>query len=207
MLDLTASRAELRFVDVAGAAGALAAARFLGAGAARVSDYSPDDLAFLAAHDSDPVNRWDAAQRSFADAILRCSPRRIAAGGRAAAADPALAALVRALLADDASDPALVALALTPPDLAYLAGLVATIDVDALFAAREFVDPRTSPGSRATRCERCLRDAPRARRLRADAGADRRAAARQPLPRATSARSTTSRRARWRSRSTTPPTT
>ena len=34
-------------------------------------DYTDDDLALLAQYDSDPVNRWDAAQRSFVDAMQR----------------------------------------------------------------------------------------------------------------------------------------
>jgi aminopeptidase N len=35
-----------------------------------VYDHTDEELAFLASHDSDPVNRWNAAQRSFADALL-----------------------------------------------------------------------------------------------------------------------------------------
>src|SRR5207245_4426182 len=50
-----------------------------------------------------------------------------------------LASLAAKTLADRAADPALLALALTAPEPAYLAGLVQVIDVDALVAAREFV--------------------------------------------------------------------
>ena len=45
-------------------------------------DYADDELAFLAAHDSDPVNRWDAAQRSFADAMLRARRATTATAAR-----------------------------------------------------------------------------------------------------------------------------
>ncbi len=100
-------------------------------------DYTRAELAFLAAHDSDPVSRWDAAQRSFADAILHEATRH--AAGLPPALDPTLGGIAAALLADRDSDPALIALALAPPDLGYLAGLVPAIDVDALVAAREFV--------------------------------------------------------------------
>ncbi|MBL0289835.1 MAG: aminopeptidase N [Betaproteobacteria bacterium] len=100
-------------------------------------DTSDADLAFLAAHDSDAVNRWDAAQRIYCAAILAAA--RAAAAGSALPDDPTLAALIARLVADDRADPALRALAVTPPDFDYLAGLGAAIDVDALVAAREHV--------------------------------------------------------------------
>jgi len=100
-------------------------------------DYTDAELAFLAAHDSDPFNRWDAAQRSFCRAILALAAAH--ARGEPLALPSPLAGLAEKIVADDRADPALLALALTPPDAAYLAGLVDTIDVDALAAAREFV--------------------------------------------------------------------
>jgi aminopeptidase N len=99
--------------------------------------YTREELAFLAAHDSDAVARWDAAQRSFCYAILEEAAR--VAEGAAPALDPTLSRIVHALLADHASDPALIAQALAPPELGYLAGLVDTIDVDALVVAREHI--------------------------------------------------------------------
>ena len=51
-----------------------------------------DDLALLAAHDSDPVNRWDAAQRSFARAILALAQAHGA--GQALALPASLAGIV-----------------------------------------------------------------------------------------------------------------
>ena len=66
-------------------------------------DYRDDDIVFLAAHDSDPVNRWDAAQRAFADAMLRLA--RDHREGRALALPAPLAALVGHLLADERQRP------------------------------------------------------------------------------------------------------
>ncbi len=99
--------------------------------------YTGDELAFLAAHDSDAVNRWDAAQRCYANAILALAGD--AGRGAPLALPRPLVRVVGALLDDLASDPALLALALTPPDLGYLATLRERIDVDGIVAAREFV--------------------------------------------------------------------
>ncbi len=99
--------------------------------------YSDADLAFLATHDSDAVNRWDAAQRCFCGAILGAAQAH--AAQHPLPPQPALASLVSTLLADEQSDPALRALAVTPPELPYLAELASVIDVDALVAAREHV--------------------------------------------------------------------
>jgi aminopeptidase N len=100
-------------------------------------DYDENALSLLAAHDSDPVNRWDAAQRMFTLAI-----RAIAAGhreGRATSPPQGLVDVIAALLDDHARDPALIALALCPPDPAYVASLDAVIDVDGIDHARAFV--------------------------------------------------------------------
>jgi aminopeptidase N len=100
-------------------------------------DYPREALALLAAHDSDPYCRWDAAQRSFAHAMLDASRQH--AQRRPLALDPAAVAVARQLLADGGTDPALRALALAPPEFAYLASRVDAIDIDALAAARAFV--------------------------------------------------------------------
>ena len=100
-------------------------------------DYTGSDLAFLAAHDSDPVNRWDAAQRSFVRAMLSLAEDY--RDKHALAVPPALSQVVRSLLADRDHDPALIGLALTLPDAAYVAALTETIDVDGIVAARDFL--------------------------------------------------------------------
>ncbi len=99
--------------------------------------YADSELAFLAAHDSDPVNRWDAAQRIFVQAILALS--RDLAACEAPSLPDAVLAVTEHLLDDADADPSLVRLALTPPELSYLAGLVDEIDVEALVGAREFL--------------------------------------------------------------------
>jgi len=140
VLSLTQSSQVFRFVDVP-ARPVPSMLRGFSAPVKLEFDYSDDDLALLAAHDSDPINRWDAAQRSFAHAILRLAriarAGAVTASGRARPRDAAaptipdsIVALVERLLNDQASDPALIALALTLPDPAYVAALEPTLDVD-----------------------------------------------------------------------------
>ncbi|MEO8751452.1 MAG: DUF3458 domain-containing protein, partial [Casimicrobiaceae bacterium] len=100
-------------------------------------DYTDAELAFLAAHDGDAVNRWDAVQRSFANAMLALA--RDHRGGQPLALPPTLSAIVGQLLADRISDPALMAMALTLPEPAYVAALAPVIDADGVVAAREFL--------------------------------------------------------------------
>jgi aminopeptidase N len=95
--------------------------------------YRDEDLALLAAHDSDAVNRWDAAQRTFANAMLRVA--RAYRERRPPALPRVLSDLVGHLLCDDESDPALLALALTLPDPGYVAALEPEIDADGIPAA------------------------------------------------------------------------
>jgi len=100
-------------------------------------DFTDDQLAFLATHDSDAVNRWDAAQRSYVNAVLRLA--RDLRAGRPLVLPAALSRVVAALLADESSDPALLALALTPPDPAYVAAIEPTIDVDGVATVWQFL--------------------------------------------------------------------
>jgi len=99
--------------------------------------YSDRELAFLAAHDSDPVNRWDAAQRTFVTALLWLARERRA--GRAFALPHVLEHVVAHLIGDAASDPALIAMTLTPPDPAYVAAMESTLDADGVSAARVYL--------------------------------------------------------------------
>ncbi len=100
-------------------------------------DYMPDELALLAAHDSDPVNRWDAMQRAFANATLELA--RLSREGKALALPESLAAIVGHRLADAHAEPALAALALTLPEAAYVAAFEPLIDVDGVMAAQRFL--------------------------------------------------------------------
>jgi aminopeptidase N len=100
-----------------------------------VSDLSADDFSFLAAHDTDAFNRWQAIQTL----ALRLIIDTVAAlrAGKAARADAALIAALAAILADRALEPAFVALALNPPGEADIAREIGTdIDPDAIVRAR-----------------------------------------------------------------------
>ncbi|HEX8739356.1 MAG TPA: aminopeptidase N [Casimicrobiaceae bacterium] len=137
VFELRAAREVLEFADV-DAAPVPSLFRGLSAPVRVEFAYGDDDLALLAACDSDPVNRWNAAQRLLSNAILA-----VARAGRmgaapesaaAAAVSPPLSRMVAALLADETSDPALIALALTPPDPAWVAAQESAIDVDGVSA-------------------------------------------------------------------------
>jgi aminopeptidase N len=94
-----------------------------------------DDLRFLAAHDSDPFNRWQAVQ-SLAMILLKGNVAALRAGG-AAHDDDGLMAALGAILADTTLEPAFVALSLAPPGDADIAREIGSdVDPDAVFAAR-----------------------------------------------------------------------
>ena len=99
------------------------------------SDIDGVDLAFLATHDSDPFNRWQALQtvamRFLIDNVTRLrageTPRR----------DDALLAAMAAILDDASLEPAFVALALPPPGDGDIAREIGRdIDPDAIYRAR-----------------------------------------------------------------------
>jgi aminopeptidase N len=95
----------------------------------------PDDLRFLAAHDSDQFNRWQAVQ-SLAMTLLKANVAALRAGA-AARDDDGLMAALGAVLQDQALEPAFVALMLVPPTDADIAREIgADVDPDAVFAAR-----------------------------------------------------------------------
>ena len=99
------------------------------------ANLSPEDLKFLAAHDSDPFNRWQAVQ-SLANALLVDNVAAIRSGA-ALGEDEGLLAALGALLADHALEPAFVALMLTMPSEADIARDIGRdVDPDAIFAAR-----------------------------------------------------------------------
>ena len=132
LLHLTAAAHRFVFVDVASAP-VPSLLRGFSAPVKLEFDYREEDLALLAAHDSDAVNRWDAAQRSFVNAILQLA--RAHRAGQALSLPELLRHVVGALLEDDASDPALRALALSLPDPAYVASLEPMLDPDGVIAA------------------------------------------------------------------------
>ena len=95
----------------------------------------PDDLRFLAAHDSDPFNRWQAVQ-TLAMILLKANVAALRAGGIAREDDGLMAAL-GAILNDAKLEPAFIALALAPPSEADIAREIGSdVDPDAVFGAR-----------------------------------------------------------------------
>jgi aminopeptidase N len=100
-----------------------------------VANLSADDLRFLAAHDGDLFNRWQALQ-TLASRLLvdNTAARRAGTGERR---DPGLTNALAAILADGTLEPAYVALMLTLPGEADIAREIGRdVDPDAIFAAR-----------------------------------------------------------------------
>jgi aminopeptidase N len=95
------------------------------------------DLAFLAAHDSDPFNRWEAGQKM---AIARLMALTDAAeAGRPLALDDAFVDVVRSTLADPGLSPSFKEQALTLPAEGFIGEQRAVIEPGAIRAARRFV--------------------------------------------------------------------
>ena len=94
-----------------------------------------DDLRFLAAHDSDPFNRWQAVQ-TLGMILLKSNVAALRAGAPARVDDGFMAAL-GAILKDAKLEPAFMALTLSPPSEADIAREIGSdVDPDAIFRAR-----------------------------------------------------------------------
>src|SRR6202011_4742437 len=92
-----------------------------------------DDLKFLAAHDSDPFNRWQAVQ-SLASGFLIDAATNQAGKART---DAGLIEALSAILAEQTLEPAFVAQALSLPSEADIARDIGRdVDPDAVLAAR-----------------------------------------------------------------------
>ncbi len=94
------------------------------------------DLRFLAAHDRDPFNNWQAVQ-TLAMSLLTANVAFFRAGAPTRD-DEGLMAALGAILADTQKlEPAFIALTLTPPSEADIAREIGRdVDPDAIFAAR-----------------------------------------------------------------------
>ncbi|HTC03407.1 MAG TPA: aminopeptidase N [Xanthobacteraceae bacterium] len=93
------------------------------------------DLRFLAAHDSDPFNRWQAVQ-TLAMSLLTANVAAVRNGATVRDDDGLMDAL-GALLANDKLEPAFIAFNLVPPSDADIAREIGhDVDPDAVFAAR-----------------------------------------------------------------------
>jgi aminopeptidase N len=100
-----------------------------------IADLAASDLAFLAAHDADPFNRWQALQTIS----MRLLIDNVAAlrSDRLTRSDDQLMLALAAILEDTALEPAFVALALVPPGEGDIAREIGRdIDPDAIFRAR-----------------------------------------------------------------------
>jgi len=95
------------------------------------------DLAFLAAHDSDPFNRWEAGQK-MAIARLMALTDAVEAG-RPFALDESFVDVVRRTLADPGLSPSFKEQALTLPAEGFIGEQRAVIEPGAIRAARRFV--------------------------------------------------------------------
>jgi aminopeptidase N len=100
-----------------------------------VNGLSADDLAFLAAHDSDPFNRWQAVQTIS----MRLLVDNVAAlrAGRTMRIDDQLIGALASIISDSVLEPAFIALALIPPGEGDIAREIGRdIDPDLIFQAR-----------------------------------------------------------------------
>ncbi|MDY0137401.1 MAG: aminopeptidase N [Thiomicrospira sp.] len=114
-------------------------------------DYSETALAFLAKHDTDSFNRWEAAQR-LALGDIEANVRRLSLG-QAFELGQVYADVYQHLLnlaLNESADPALIAYALMLPDMSYLIEQYQQVDIDRLLQAckqtkqalaRRFADP------------------------------------------------------------------
>ena len=104
-----------------------------------------EDLRFLAAHDPDPFNRWQAVQ-TLAMSLLTGNVSALRRG-LPVREDEGLMTALAAILADRNLEPAFVALTLTPPSEADIAREIGSdVDPDAVFAARKAL--RAATGGR-----------------------------------------------------------
>lgn len=101
------------------------------------ADTSLDDLAYLAAKDSDPFARWEAGQSLALALMLELIGHQ--KSGRRLTLDDRLVAVFADTMADASLDPAFKALALTLPSESYIGQQMEVIDPDAIHAVRYFV--------------------------------------------------------------------
>ncbi len=99
--------------------------------------YSRDDRVFLAKHDPDGFNRWEAAQGLAVDVLQGLVD--IHRAGRPLNLDQRLVDVMRSVITDSELDAAMVAEIIRLPSEAYLVELAEVADVDAIHFAREWL--------------------------------------------------------------------
>ncbi len=100
-------------------------------------DYSNYDLEFLFKHDQDEFNRWEAGQQYAIDLIMKLV--KVYQAGEHLLLPFSFIEAFRHVLTTQQQDKWLLAEMLTLPSLKYLTEQMSVIDVDAIFAVREFV--------------------------------------------------------------------
>jgi len=143
VLELTGERASFDFDGVDAAPRAASVLRGFSAPVKLEMEAGDDTLAFLASHDTDPFNRWDAGQRMYSRALLsmaqayRDAPASTPPKEREAALTlpPGVVQAFGATLSSNALDWSLQAYSLSLPDFSTLAQSMAVVDPDALCAA------------------------------------------------------------------------
>ena len=103
--------------------------------------YRDDELAFLAANDSDAFNRWEAMQRLAVARLMTITDA--VETGRELQDDPLFVEVLRTTLADDALSAALREQALQFPAETFIAEQRAFVDPDAIRQARRFLRHET----------------------------------------------------------------
>ncbi|MBN9459823.1 MAG: aminopeptidase N [Burkholderiales bacterium] len=157
VLELTEPRHVFWFEDV-GALPVPSLARNLSAPVIVEYDYDDAQLAFLAAHDSDPFNRWEATQRLAVNAVLA-----IVGGADARECCGRLAGVLRGLLDDATLDAAFRDQLFILPSEGFIAEQLAVVDPAALRAARNALRRRIADELSAAwqpACEALRDDAP-----------------------------------------------
>ncbi len=101
----------------------------------KLKGQSRERLAFLAAHDSDLFNRWDALQKYASTVLLEGVAAHQA--GHGFTLDKGLKEAIAATLRDAAQDPAFAAEALVLPMESLLADEMKIVDPDAIHAVRQ----------------------------------------------------------------------
>ncbi|WP_443018907.1 aminopeptidase N [Sphingomonas sp.] len=117
---------------------------------------TPEDLAFLSAHDDDPFARYEAMQQLMLDTLVGA-----VADGRGD--HVAVIDAVRGTLADAALDHAFIAEAVLLPSESFVGDQMASVDPEAIFAAREAL--RRDLGRALEKDWRAAYDAARANRF------------------------------------------
>jgi aminopeptidase N len=136
VLDLTRATQTWRFVNV-DAAPVPSLLRNFSAPVIVDYGYSDAELAFLASHDSDPFNRWEAGQRLAIARLLALTDAVEA--GRPLALDPGYVTSFRSTLSDDSLAPAFREQALTLPAETFIGEQRPVIDPEAIRTARQFM--------------------------------------------------------------------